>query len=145
MKRSIEDHDVKLTIGKGQVIEFRPKSREEKRQRLLVVLCGLKTILVICQEIDCDRCVALLRKAVAHPAITCAQVKNAKPRVREGNNAGQNLALDVAKRTSADGPLPAIASGEIAIGQRKVVVVAVTAPAFRGANILVVSDEALEV
>src|ERR1700735_2616892 len=117
MKRSIEDNDVKLTIGKGQVIEFRPKSREEKRQRLLVVLCGLETILVICQEIDCAGRMALLRKAVAHPAITRAQVKNAKRRAREGNNAGQDLALDVAKSTSADGPLPAIAPGEVAIGE----------------------------
>src|SRR5271155_5213634 len=88
---------------------------------------------------------ALLRKAVAHTAITRAQVQNAKRRAREGNNAGQNLSLDVAKSTGADGPLAAIAPGEIAKGQRKVVVVAVAASALRGANILIVSDEALEI
>jgi hypothetical protein len=41
--------------------------------------------------------------------------------------------------------LPAIAPGEIAIGERKVVVVAGAASTLRGANELIVSDEALEV
>jgi hypothetical protein len=88
---------------------------------------------------------ALLRKAVAHPSITRAQVENAKRRAREGNNAGQNLPLDVAKSTSADGPLSAIAPGKIAIGKRQVVVVVCTSSALRGANVLIVFDEAHEV
>src|ERR1700685_1284828 len=88
---------------------------------------------------------ALFRTAVPHPSITRAQVENAKRRAREGNNAGQDLALDVAKSTRADGPLPAVAPGEIAIGKCKVVVVAVTSSALRGANVLIVFDEAREV
>src|ERR1700739_1901210 len=47
MERSVEHHQVKLGIGKRQVIELRLKPRKQRRQSRLVMFCCAKTITLV--------------------------------------------------------------------------------------------------
>src|SRR5580704_333825 len=85
---------------------------------------------------------ALARKAIAHPAVTRAQVQNAKPILRQCSNTWQNLSLDKAKRTRTECPLPFEKTRKIAVRKRQVVVRGCATPAFRRSNRFIVFHEA---
>src|ERR1700733_1279642 len=85
---------------------------------------------------------AFTSQAITHPAVTRAQVQNAKLVLCQGGDTGQNVLLDVAEGARTECPLGSMNAGKVAIGKREIVAGGRTSAAFRGANGFIVFDEA---
>jgi hypothetical protein len=105
---------------------------------------GAQSIHVVNQQVHCYRMVPPLRKAVGKPSVSCAQIQNFETIMLQVFKRGKDVSLKVAKRASANSPLRLILAGDVAIRQRRVILVNVTAtPLFLPHN-LVFLNETLE-